>query len=99
MTRNVDPLLCPVGVTSLYLLLDMHIDNELWFDIDWKDASTWHNKHVFYGDNPDKEMSYKNHATFLSTMFSYCRIFISKITHAMRGHGARELSAKKCVCA
>ena len=97
MARKVDPLLCPVGVTALHLLIDMHIDNELWGDIDWTNASDWHNLHLFYGEHPKKEMSYKNHASFLSVIFQYCKIFITKLNHAMRGHGARDLSAKKCV--
>lgn len=96
MARNRHPLLCAVGALAKLLYFDMHVGpmSEVWSSIDWFNPADWHNLHIFYGDHPASEMSYKNHAAQLLALFKQAAIVTSKLTHAMRGRGARDSALK-----
>ncbi|KAE8228169.1 hypothetical protein CF326_g6910, partial [Tilletia indica] len=79
--------LCPVGALALFFFERFHVKKEAFPDL--SSRATWYSTPLLVDDEDSAGVTWKDQAEVLRDAFNTLGIASSKLTHAMRGGGAR----------
>ncbi|KAE8238161.1 hypothetical protein A4X03_0g8927, partial [Tilletia caries] len=85
--RYRDVELCPVGALALYFFERFHIKKEAFPDLSLR--ASWYGTSMLVDDDDREGVTWRDQAEILRRAFEDLDIVSSKLTHAMRGGGAR----------